>query len=92
VKIASVSARKADKSNVSPAPAWPIARPAHLDPYQLYNICEAARALDQSRAGIYKDIGKGLIRVVKRGRRTSILGAEIIRRAQSLGCTNATRS
>lgn len=54
-------------------------RPAVIDPNQFYSIDETAAARDQCRASLYKDITAGRIKASKQGRRTKILGAEIIR-------------
>lgn len=56
------------------------ARPASIDPHQFYSIPETAAARDKSRAGVYNEIKAGLLHAVKDGRRTKVLGAEIIRR------------
>lgn len=55
------------------------ARPAVVDPNQLYSIPETAAALDRSRAGIYNEIKAGRIRSVHDGSRHKVAGAEIIR-------------
>ena len=54
-------------------------RPVLIDANQLYSINETAAALDKSRAGLYRDIAAGRIRVLKDGSRTKVRGAEIIR-------------
>lgn len=64
-------------------------RPAVIDPNQLYGVDEYAAARDQSRAGAYKEIGAGKIQTVKDGRRTKILGAEIIRRIHEIAGSDA---
>lgn len=55
-------------------------RPPSIDPNQLYGVDEYAAARDMSRAGAYLEIKSRLVRVVKEGSRTKILGSEIIRR------------
>ncbi|HEX7080052.1 MAG TPA: hypothetical protein VF329_03465 [Gammaproteobacteria bacterium] len=57
-------------------------RPAILDPNQFYSIDETAAARDKSRAGIYQEIAAGVLKATKDGKRTKILGAEIIRANQ----------
>ena len=54
-------------------------RPAIIDPHQFYSIDEAAAARDQSRAALYKEIAAGRLKATKDGKRTKIIGAEIIR-------------
>jgi hypothetical protein len=57
-------------------------RPALIDPNQFYSIEEVAAARDKSRAGIYNEIAAGALKAVKDGKRTKIIGAEIIRANQ----------
>lgn len=58
-------------------------RPALIDSNQFYSVDEAAAASDMSRMQLYRDIKRGVLNVVKDGKRTKILGAEIIRANQA---------
>ena len=53
-------------------------RPAIVDKHQLYELPEAAAARGRSVASLHNDIRAQRIKVTKVGRRTLILGAEII--------------
>ena len=54
-------------------------RPATIDPNQYYSIPEAAAARDESPSTFWKHVAEGRVSVVKFGKRTKVLGAEIIR-------------
>lgn len=56
-----------------------VAPPAFIDPRQRYDINEAAAALRQCRATLYKAIRKGLLRTIRDGKRRYVPGTEIIR-------------
>lgn len=52
-----------------------------LDELQRYTIEETCAFLRQSRQKTYDDINKGLLTVIKDGRRTYVPGSEIARRS-----------
>ena len=52
-----------------------------LDPNQRYAVEEAAAYLRQSRAKTYVDIRKGVLEVIKDGRRTYVPGRAIAKRS-----------
>jgi hypothetical protein len=54
-------------------------RPALIDPNQDYSIDECAILLCSSHTGVYRLVRAGLLKLKKRGRRSRVSGAEIIR-------------
>jgi hypothetical protein len=57
-------------------------RPAVIDPNQFYSVHEYAAAREKCVASAYEEIKSGAVKVVKDGKRTKIIGAEIIRANQ----------
>ena len=52
-----------------------------LDTLQRYTVPEASAYLRQSRAKTYQDIAKGLLPIIKDGRRTYVPGSAIAERS-----------
>jgi len=64
---------------VTPVERKLAARPLRVDPDQLYTIDEAAVLLCTTRSTLYDWIRRGFVAKTKRGRRSHISGAEVIR-------------
>ena len=54
-------------------------RPAVIDPHQFYSVEEFGVFRDECLASAWKEIRDGVVKVVKVGKRTKIIGSEIIR-------------
>ena len=55
-----------------------------IDPDKLYDIAEAAPYTGKGRSATYRAIRNGQLRAVKTGRRTKLLGRDIIAAREAL--------